>query len=514
MRSTRLRALVVGALTAAALTGWAGPANALSEPPKPTADGPGAGAYRSLVDSAVVQVAGLLGVAPLASPPFVQPLQKKLSGGGQYAHTWDYGDPVDTCLIQLQPAAQKLGDPDLRFVLTHEVVHCYQDRETNGADVTDWVEEGAATWVGATLAPGSAIAAAKWEPYLEEPVKSLFFRAYDGVGFFAHLAHVGVDVAPRIVPMMKAPDDAAAFALAVAGSDAALDDWAAGLARAPELGASWATDGPDIPATMPPRLKKSIGDATTFSYALIKGGNAVFALSIDAEVVVVDAKAGTHGRLRDADGADRLVAALSGRPLCTLPEGCACPDGTAGAGVEFASLGSGPALLGVTGGATGTQFVVRGRPLDGFCAKPATMDPCLVGTWTGQGVQLSLPSVEISGVGGEGAVLRFAKDGTGSVDLDPSAAVVATLPGDLVGSFRMSGQAGGVVHATKGVMTTLTTSTSNLRMAIDVPPLLTNQEVPLGAADAQPFDGSYTCSKTTLEYSAPGFGGKSTWTRQ
>jgi hypothetical protein len=77
----------------------------------------------------------------------------------------------------------------------------------------------------------------------------------------------------------------------------------------------------------------------------------------------------------------------------------------------------------------------------------------------------------------------------------------------------MSGQAGGVVHATKGVMTTLTTTTTALKMRIEVPPIL-SQDVPLGGGTAQPFDGTYSCSKTTLEYQAPGFGGSSTWTRQ
>jgi hypothetical protein len=118
-------------------------------------------------------------------------------------------------------------------------------------------------------------------------------------------------------------------------------------------------------------------------------------------------------------------------------------------------------------------------------------------------------------MGGKGGILKFEKNGTGSVDLDASTAVAATLPGDLVGTFKLSGQAGGIVNASQGVMTTLTTSISNLRMEIDVPPL-GSQTVPLSAGDVgiQPFDGLYTCSKTTLVYSAPGFGGQSTWARQ
>jgi hypothetical protein len=63
-------------------------------------------------------------------------------------------------------------------------------------------------------------------------------------------------------------------------------------------------------------------------------------------------------------------------------------------------------------------------------------------------------------------------------------------------------------------MTTLTTSSSNFRFDIDVPPLGAYSVPSIGGASASPFDGLYTCSKTTLVYTAPGFGGRSTWTRQ
>jgi len=34
-----------------------------------------------------------------------------------------------------------------------------------------------------------------------------------------------------------------------------------------------------------------------------------------------------------------------------------------------------------------------------------------------------------------------------------------------------------------------------------------------GVGSGAPFDGQYTCTKTTLVYTAPSFGGQSTWTR-
>jgi hypothetical protein len=513
--STRRAFLLCAAILVSAAVSSPSIAVAVTQPPEPTADAPGGEKFRAIVDGAVAQVAAQLGLSPLATPPFIEPLKQKLAGGGQYAHTWEYGDPVDTCLVQLQPAGQQLGTADLKFVLTHEVVHCYQGRETDGADVTNWVEEGAATWVAAKLAPGSAIAKAKWEAYLAEPVKSLFFRAYDGVGFFGHLEHVGVDVWPRIVPMMLADSDAAAFEIAVSGSAAALDDWASGLAREPGFGASWTTDGPDIPSTKPPRTSKAVTNSTVFAVPVIKAGNVVLDLNVKAEVLVVDGSAGAHGRLRDAAGTDRLLADVSGRGLCALPEGCVCPDGSAGAGVDLEAIAPGGALLGLTGGATGAKVVVRGRSLQQFCAKPATVDACLVGTWVSKGVTIDVPGLPIAGAGGVGAVLHLAKGGAGSVDLDASSAVQSTLPGGLVGSFKLAGKTAGIVNATKGVMTTLATFDSSATIEIDVPGVF-HQTVPLSGlgASPQPFDGLYSCSKTTLVYTAPGFGGQSTWTRE
>ncbi len=191
------------------------------------------------------------------------------------------------------------------------------------------------------------------------------------------------------------------------------------------------------------------------------------------------------------------------------------PDGTPAAGATLATVAPGSAILGVTGGPVATKVGVTGRSLDDFCAKPAKVDPCIVGTWTGQGVTINPPNIQIVGSGGQGAVLKFEKNGTGSVDLDPSAPVQATLPGDLIGTFALRGQAGGLVTASKGVMRTITTTVSNVHVTIDVPPL-GGQDVPFGAGDltGAPFDGQYTCSKTTLVYTAPAFGGQSTWTRQ
>ena len=509
----RLTPLVTFALVLSALAGMASSVPAAADqPPEPTADDPGTNEYRTTVDAAVSELATQLGVAPLSKPPVIQLLSKKLPKGGQYAQEWYYPES-GTCLLQLQPAGQKLGAVDIGFALTHEVVHCYQDRETGGSDVTNWVEEGAATWAAAKLVPGSAIAKEKWGPYLSAPTKSLYARSYDGIGFFSHLEHAGVDVWHRIVPMMTAGGNGAAFDTATAGTAQALDDWASGLFREDGVGSAWTTTGPDIPDIAPPRASKSLGNPSSVTVGTSAAGVAIVDLDVSADVVTVFAPSGSSGHLRDAAGNDRLLSDVSGRPLCTMPGGCTCPDGTPAAGATFAALAPGDAWLGVTGGSKPTGVTLSGRPLDDFCAQPAKVDPCVVGTWNGQGVTLNLPQIAITGAGGQGAVLRFEKNGTGSVDMDSSASVEATLPGGLVGTFQMSGKAGGIVNAAHGVLRTITTTVSGLQIVIDVPPL-GGQTVPLaGAVSGAPFDGQYTCTKTTLVYMAPGFGGQSTWTR-
>jgi len=481
------------------------------KPPKPSGDGPGAEQYRPIVDGAVAQLAAKLGVAPLSPAPIIEPLAKKLAGGGKYAHAWAYGDPVDTCLIQIQPDGQKLGSTDLSFALTHEVVHCYQSRETNDTDVTDWVEEGAAMWAGATLVPGSQLTEQRWGPYLSNPTKSLFQRSYDGIGFFGHLEDVGIDVWPRILPMMLAETDTAAFEIGVAGSTAALDDWPAGLAREPAFGAAWDTSGPDIVATKPPRLAKSVTNGKSFAVSVNKAANAVVDLDVKADVLTIDAGANTHGRVRDANGSDALLSAVSGRPYCALPGGCVCPEGSPGAGIDLPAFAAGSAVLGATGGVHATKVAVGGRSLEDFCGKPGKVDPCLVGTWTSSAIEIDVPGFA-SGTGGAGGTLTIGKGGGTSIALDGSAPVVVQVEG-LTETFTMMGGVTGIVNASKGVMTSLQTGPSTLTMHVVVPGLLDSTIPFTEGPTGTPFDGLYSCSKTTLTYNAPATGGKSTWKR-
>ncbi len=153
MRRRVLHAVVVTTVVATGLLGFGAAAQAgasragaaraaVPKPPEPTASSPGAEAFQPIIEAAVTDLAVRLGVPPLTKAPFLELLKKKSPGGGKYAQAWSYGDPADTCLIQVQPFGQHLDHTDTKFMLYHEVVHCYQGLATNDAAVTDWVQEG------------------------------------------------------------------------------------------------------------------------------------------------------------------------------------------------------------------------------------------------------------------------------------------------------------------------------------------------------------------------------------
>jgi hypothetical protein len=367
-------------------------------------------------------------------------------------------------------------------------------------------------WAGAQLAPGSKITKDKWAPYLASTTKGLFGRTYDAIGFFGHLEDVGVDVWHRILPMTTEASSAGAFDVATGGSATAIDDWPSGLAREPAFGPAWETGGPDIPAAQPPRTKGNVANGTSAAASVGKAANAVVDLDLSADVVIVDATPTARGHLRDAAGTDQLVATLAGRTFCANPNGCACPEGSSGAGIQLAAIAPGKGVLAVTGGTATAKVTVQGKSLADFCKHPTTVDPCVVGTWIGTGVTLDIPSAGITGSGGAGAALKLAKNGAGSVDMNPSAPVIATIPGGLTTSIKLNGGATGFVSAKNGVMTTLATTSSSITFSVDVAGL-GSTTLSFSGGSGPPFDGAYTCTKTTLTYTAVGLGGQSTWDR-
>jgi len=115
--------------------------------------------------------------------------------------------------------------------LIHELFHCYQ-LAWNGARSPDWVLEGTAEWVGATIGAEQGIsddvdAAGNLRNWYTTPRTPLFRRAYDALGFFVLAQQMGVDVRSRLRDVVVAGTSAGAYA-------------AVGM-NGPGFGGPWAT---------------------------------------------------------------------------------------------------------------------------------------------------------------------------------------------------------------------------------------------------------------------------------
>ena len=114
-----------------------------------------------------------------------------------------------------------------------------------------WLYDGSTGWMALNVTNPSG-AAGWWANYLQSPETPLFGRGIDAIGFFAHLSETGVDTFAAMKQMWAAGDDAAAFAVSGAPSDAFMTTWASGLARMPDRGSAWDTVGPYIPGDSAP----------------------------------------------------------------------------------------------------------------------------------------------------------------------------------------------------------------------------------------------------------------------
>jgi hypothetical protein len=152
---------------------------------------------------------------------------------------------------------------EMEEVLVHEVFHCYEHQiapamtrfnEAGGAvkNEGEWIIEGLAKWVDLTFFP--LVAPAGFEDgikslteYYKTPSRSLFARAYDAVGFWAHVQDVSGDLWNRIPDILRAGQDehnqpAADAALPGAEEEDFLSSWGSSAFDLP---------GEEIPTWLP-----------------------------------------------------------------------------------------------------------------------------------------------------------------------------------------------------------------------------------------------------------------------
>ena len=406
------------------------------------ADSAGAQKYRSWVPGIEAAITAKLG-RPLAidARTFIAVNTKDLEQPS-LMYTWactdgGTGNKVPGCTIHINPNATggTYADDMVRSFLIHEVTHCYL-YDTFGLaydSMPSWYLEGAPTWVMSVLGSANDKLSSYWTSYLDTPATPLGRRAYNGVGFFAHLAETGTDpwhVIDAMGTALAATPTTAAGWKAAGVTPAFLDSWGSGFVQARYPGPAWTSTGPNLPAYPPALPNGQFGNGAALSVQSVPFAAAVRRLDVDATVVLVNPGPGSAGRLSLGNGTDAGLD--GGGPYCTMAQ-CACPDGSPGAGTHFTHLASGLEYLGVSGGDQPGSVTLVGQSLPDFCQRPPTS--CLVGRWTGVNFDVHVDTVSESG--GAGVTLH----------IDPSGHVTVAFAGMQPVVFHTSAADGSFVYA-------------------------------------------------------------------
>ena len=153
--------------------------------------------------------------------------------------------PSFFCEIRATPALVGQSQQRINVTMAHEVFHCFQfERLPNhgggAGKLNPWIIEGQAEWAGEDVAGPGPDGRAWWTNYLTSPRRSLFARAYDAVGFYEHLAEIGISPWSVFDAMLANVNDSSnAFKAAGAAADNYLDTWASGLFRVGGLPGAW-----------------------------------------------------------------------------------------------------------------------------------------------------------------------------------------------------------------------------------------------------------------------------------
>jgi hypothetical protein len=446
---------------------------------------------------------------------------------------WD--GPAVTCNIEMYPHAFTMSRSLVLETVYHEIFHCFQAELfpdlaaffEKGMPLS-WLIEGQAEWAGDTMAGSSEGGARHWKTYLTNPGKSLYRRAYDAIGFYAHLAESGTDPWKVMDGMVKAAltggNDAAFNAATTTNAAAFLDTWPSGYARGQRPGPAWDTTGPGIPT-----------DKMTVSTAAVRSGgnvpvkapavaNRLIKLDLKADVTTFTVSPGAHGRLGPSSGDDLLLTALAGQNWCTRGE-CACPEGTAGAGIDLPRLAPGLAWLAVTGGTKAASVTATGMSLAEFCRKDPPKEACLIGDWTTTQMKLAGPLAQVAG--GSGVTMKITPQYVATINFDGMAPIQGSMSvaGNPGMTFRYHGTISGKMAAAPGPPAPgpgagSITATAAITLGGTTVPVFNRTPMSqltggaAGAIDKEPILAStdYTCSgnNLTLTRSIPSLG-MTTW---
>ena len=302
------------------------------------------------------------------------------------------------CDITVIPGAAEISGYTTQYTLAHEVFHCFQDYVTGGATKAAWIMEGSAEYAASVAVPG--VTSDWWSVYLTSPGTNLFTRSYDALGFYAHLAEVGIDPFRVIATMLRATSNEAAYASSGATATNFADTWASSLFREPARGLAWTTNGPGMPPIrgIPVTITVASDGSQDEIVDAAPYANATNNVRIDADLLQVAA----GGSVRLSDGSvDTVVQGT--QEFCTRSGGCNCPgSGHSQNPVQIKH----DAVLAVSGGTTGSQATLTGVNLAKACCADSAP------TATLQGLSIT-PTVNCNTIG-----LHIEKDGGLKLQID------------------------------------------------------------------------------------------------
>ena len=279
---------------------------------------------------------------------------------------------------------------DAASIISHEVFHCFQQREAglsakgvpNWFSVHDWIGEGEATWVMAELHPSAtSVVAGKWSRYTLNPETKYFDRDYDGIGLYGHLGDVLGDqksvwllLLPTFVAGVGGNDSTAWNTLIAGVSERYYNTWGASYYIDGDH-ANWKMSGPGTPAPKPTPRAVNIGAGDGQEIGL-EGlyQSAQTDITSDADVLVVMLTSG-YGSAHDQDfKVDATLDTSAPLKLCLNANGCKCPDGSPGAS-EFTTRATSPISVGMNGGDQHLAAYAAGDSLDKWCKDPDPQPP-------------------------------------------------------------------------------------------------------------------------------------------
>jgi hypothetical protein len=353
-----------------------------------------------MADDAEANISAQIGRS--LSFPIVVVLADKLPDGPEWneatlAWTWPVWDGAERpglCPIRIPPhATQAKYEPVMRWVVTHEVWHCFQAALVDQAhyagahSLPQWVREGQAAWVAEAIAQAKGYAQPDlerqhWLRYVLKPEQPLFNRDYDAVGFYAQLQHRGIDPWNVLDAMLigGTSSDDAALKASGATDPGFTEGWGSSWFRDPQPSQAWAMgDGYGIPADAATPQSIALGDGDQGSISAPSNAGGIATLHSTAFVTHVEVSG--VGRLADPGGSLDTVLSASQMDLCTSQGGdCTCPPGSPNS-PQAPPTAPSDLRLAVTGQPTNSSIMsVRGISKDDWCGrKPLTPTPTTSG---------------------------------------------------------------------------------------------------------------------------------------